>query len=180
MPAPLDLLVDATQAELAVLGQRRAAGMNTLDWRMQVQTTLKHAHITAGALARGGWDGLDKPTTGFIGARLRQQYNYLSGVTFDTAPGEFGAADMARLAQYGNGAVRGTHSGVIRRDAPEDAEEQNVLGGSSASCAECLELTDRGPVPVGTLPEVGSRECHGNCGCTIEIVEAGVPVGAEA
>lgn len=176
----LSQLVEATQADLAVLGQRRAEGMNTLAWRLEVQAILKHAHITAGALARGGWDQMDPSTRGFVGARLRAQYDYLSVLGLDTAPGDFGPQAMARLAQYGNGAVRGTHSGVIRRDAPDGAQEQNVLGAGSRSCDECPALTELGPVPVGTLPEIGSRACHGNCNCTIEVVGVPEPVGVGA
>jgi hypothetical protein len=149
--------------------------MGTLEWRLQVQGVLKNAHIASAGLARGGWDQLDASTRGFVGSRLRAQYSALSVLGLDTAPGDFGAADLARLAQYGNGAVRGTYSGVIRRDAPDDALEQNVLSGAAANCEECQELTDRGPVPVGTLPEIGSRQCYGNCQCEIQIVEAGVP-----
>jgi hypothetical protein len=152
----LDDLVAATKAELAVWGQRRAEGLDTLSWRLGVQQTLKNAHVTSAALARGGWDQMDASTRGFVGSRLRQQYSYLSVLGLDTAPGDFGPQAMQRLSMYG-GAVRGTYSGVIRRDAPEDAMEQNVLSESAASCDECQELTDRGPVPVGTLPEVGSR-----------------------
>ena len=177
--AALDELVQATQEHLAVLGQRRAEGMNTAEWRLAVQQVLKDSHITAAALARGGFDQMDASTRGFVGSRLRTQYEYLSGVALDTSPGDFGGAAMARLAQYGDGAVRGTYSSVIRRDAPDDYLEQNVLSGSGNSCDECLALTEQGPVPVGSLPEIGSRQCYGNCNCEIVLVEP-VATSAEA
>jgi hypothetical protein len=178
--AALDRVIADTQGQLAVLGQRRAEGMNTAEWRLAVQGVLKQGHVTAGALAHGGLDQLDPSTRGFIGARLRTQYGHLSGLALDTAPGDFDGAAMARLAQYGSGAVRGTYSGVTRRDAEgrgED-EERNVLGGAN-NCEECPALSDQGWVPLGSLPEIGSRVCHGNCACAIE-TRAAVPAGVEA
>lgn len=168
MPTPLDLLVTATQSRLAVLGQRRAEGMTTAEWRLAVQGALKDSHIAAAALARGGWENLDKSTLGFVGSRLRSEYAHLSGLALDTRPGDFDGRALARLAQYGGGAVRGTESAVRRRDAGAEAEERNVLG-SSNSCEECPGLSDLGWQPIGTLPEIGSRECRGNCSCTIEV-----------
>ena len=163
----LDKIVRATQDRLAVLGQRRAEGMNTLDWRLGVQAVLKDAHIASAALSRGGFENLTKSDLGFIGSRLRAQYDYLAVLGLDTKPGEFGGQAMARLAQYGNGAVRGTASALTRRENV-DGEELNVLGGGSASCDECASLADQGWVPAGTLPEIGERTCAGNCNCAIE------------
>ena len=45
----LDRIVANTQDRLAVLGQRRAEGMDTLAWRLQTQQVLKDAHIGAAA-----------------------------------------------------------------------------------------------------------------------------------
>jgi hypothetical protein len=178
MAAALDELVAATQDRLAVLGQRRADGMNTLDWRIAVQSVLKDAHITAAGVAKGGYENLDKSTTGFVGARLREQYGFLSGLALDTAPGDFNGQAMARLSQYGAGAVRGTASAVTRRDAGDGAQERNVLGGGN-NCDECPSLSELGWVEAGSLPEIGERECHGNCSCEIEVRET-ADVGAES
>lgn len=164
----LSQLVTATQARLAALGQRRAEGMNTLDWRIAVQGVLKDSHITAAALAKGGYENLDRSTLGFVGSRLKEQYDFLSGLALDTRPGDFDGRAMARLAQYGGGAVRGTESAVRRRGAGDGAQERNVLG-SGNPCGECPALSDLGWVPVGELPEIGARECHGNCTCSIEV-----------
>ena len=140
----LDRLVAATQDRLAVLGQRRAEGLNTLDWRLGVQAVLKDSHIAAAALAKGGFDNLDKRDFGVISGRLRSQYDYLSGLALDTRPGEFGAQDMARLAMYG-AAPRGTYADMNRREAIANSAEQvrNVLGDAD-HCDECLAETAAG------------------------------------
>jgi hypothetical protein len=179
----LDQLVTVTQQHLAVLGQRRADGMNTLDWRIAVQTLLRDSHIAAAAIAKGGADNLDRSTLGFIGSRLREQYGFLSGLALDTRPGDFDGRAMQRLAQYGGGAVRGTASAITRRDAVANGhdQERNVVSGSAASCDECLALADLGWVDAGTLPEIGSRTCAGNDNCTIETrSSAGVTADAAA
>ena len=54
----LDTIVAHTQARLAVLGQRRAEGLDTLTWRLQVQGVLTDAHIGAAALSKGGVENL--------------------------------------------------------------------------------------------------------------------------
>jgi hypothetical protein len=174
MPTPLDALVAATQDRLAVLGQRRALGMATAEWRLEVQNVLKQAHIAAAALGVGGWDALDRGTTGLVGSRLRGQYDYLAQFALQVPGGDtFGPQALARLAQYGEGAVRGTASAVARRGAAAGSQERNISRGSVRACDQCQGLSALGLVPLGTLPEVGTRTCAGNCRCVIEIVPPG-------
>jgi hypothetical protein len=177
----LEQIIQTTQDHLAVLGQRRAEGrMPTADWRQAVQDELKQAHLAAAALAHGGWDQLDASTRGFVGSRLRTQYDYLSQFAVQVPGGAaFDGQAMARLAQYGDGAIRGTFYEVQRRDAEDRGadEERNVLG-SGQPCTECPELTARGWVPIGTLPAIGARICHGHCHCAIETRQAPVREGA--
>lgn len=167
----LEQIIQTTQAHLAVLGQRRAEGrILTADWRQAVQDELKAAHLAAAALAHGGWDQLDASTRGFVGSRLRGQYDYLSQFAVQVPGGEaFDGQAMARLSQYGDGAIRGTFYEVQRRDAEGRGhdEERNVLG-SGNSCEECPGLTARGWVPINSLPPIGARACHGHCHCAIE------------
>ena len=170
-PTVLARLVTATQDRLAVLGQRRAEGMNTAEWRLAVQGVLKDSHIASAALSKGGFENLTKQDLGFIGSRLRGQYDFLSKFALDTRPGAFDGRDMARLAQYGNGAVRGTGSAILRRENA-DGEELNVTSGG-ASCDECSALEAQGWVAAGSLPEIGERTCAGNCNCSIETRAAG-------
>jgi hypothetical protein len=169
----LDKIVAATQDRLAVLGQRRAEGMDTLAWRLQTQAVLKDSHIAAAALARGGFDNLTKADYGVIGSRLRFQYDRLAVLGLDTAPGAFGARDMARLAMYG-AAARGTAADMTHRGAVAEgaAECQNVLGGGE-SCDECLAETARGWVAADDMSLPGERTCLSNCQCTLDYRGAG-------
>lgn len=191
-PPPADThkreaIVAAALAALVVLAHRRASGELTQAlWTLAVKRLLSNAHLTAAAYARGGWEFLDHDTMLLVGERLAVQFKYLDAFAAQAAtraavgattvagePALFGAADVARLMQYGSAAVRGTFSAVLRQDAAQrgETEERNVLG-AAAHCEECADLdtlgdAEDGWVPIGTLPEIGERECRGNCACEI-------------
>lgn len=175
MSTPLDQLVQATQARLAVLGQARADGMDTLAWRLAVQETLKHSHITAAALAQDGYENLTRSDLGVVGARLKFQYDRLAVLGLDTAPGSFDGAALARLAMYGS-APRGTFYDVSRRHAGDGAQARNVLGVAD-HCAECEGEAARGWVPADAMSLPGERQCLSRCACSLEFRAA---VAAEA
>lgn len=177
----IEKVIDDTKLRLAVLGQRRAEGtMPTLDWRIAVQNELKRAHIAAALVAHGGVNNLDPSTRGFVGSRLRTQYDFLSRLALDTGPGNFDGRAMTRLAMYAS-AAHNTYEAIRRRDAQTrgQAFERNLIDPAAAHCGECVDLTGRGWVPVGTLPEPGSRTCLTNCRCSLEY-SVDQPVGATA
>lgn len=177
-----EAIVAATLAALVVLAHRRASGeLTQAVWVLAVKRLLVDAHLTAAALARGSFAAIDHDTALLVGERLAEQFKYLDAFAAQaasravlgaaTAAGEptlFGAADVARLAQYAAAPIRGTFSAVLRQDAGKrgETEERNVLGASN-SCDECPSLSAEGWVPIGTLPEIGARECRGNCACEI-------------
>ncbi len=176
-----EALVAAALAALVVLAHRRALGAVTqAEWTLAVKRLLSDAHLTAAALARGGFAAIDHDTALLVGERLAEQFQYLDAFAAHVAGAgrvaasvtgqDFGAAATARLMQYGGAAVRGTFSAVLRQDAGKrgETEERNVLGDGSNTCEECAALESDGWVDIGTLPEIGSRTCLGNCNCTIE------------
>ncbi len=169
----LDTIVANTQERLAVLGQRRAEGMDTLAWRLQTQQVLKDGHIGAAALSKGGFENLTRSDLGVIGARLRFQYDHLAVLGLDTAPGNFDGRAMARLAMYG-AATRGTFQAMNQRSALAEglAQCRNVLG-SGESCDACLSETARGWVPSDDMSLPGERTCLSNCQCSLEFRGAG-------
>ena len=169
----LDRIVANTQDRLAVLGQRRAEGMDTLAWRLQTQQVLKDAHIGAAALSKGGFEHLTRSDLGVIGARLRFQYDRLAVLGLDTAPGTFGGQAMARLAMYG-AAARGTFQAMNQRSALAEglAQCRNVLS-AVESCDACLSETARGWVPSAEMSLPGERTCLANCQCSLEFRGAG-------
>ncbi len=166
-----EALVAAALAALVVLAHRRASGeLTQAAWTLAVKHILLNAHLTAAALARGGFAAIDHDTALLVGERLAVQFGYLDAFAASVQGGEFGPAAVARLMQYGSAAIRGTFSAVVRQDAGKRGltQERNILG-SSDSCRECPALSAQGWVALGSLPEVGSRECYGNCACTIQV-----------
>ncbi len=167
-----ECLVAATLAALTVLAHRfSTTDMNRATWEQGVRETLVHAHLTAAALAKGGWAAIDRDTATLVGERLGTQFAYLERFAATVPGGDaLTAGQLARLAQYGNAAVRGTFSAVLRQAAFDrgDTQERNIEG-SSEPCGECPELSALGWVEIGTLPEIGDRQCAGNCRCEIEV-----------
>ncbi len=166
-----ECLVAMTLTALAVLAHRfSTTDMNRATWEQRIRETLLYAHLTAAALAKGGWATMDRDTATLVGERLGTQFAYLERFVATVPGGDaLTAGQLARLAQYGNAAVRGTFSAVLRQTAFDrgDTQERNIEG-SADPCGECPELSALGWVEIGSLPEIGDRQCAGNCRCTIE------------
>ena len=114
-----EALVAATLAALAVWAHRfSTTDMNRATWEQGVRETLCNAHLTAAALAKGGWATIDRDTATVVGERLGTQFAYLERFAATVPGGDaLTAGQLARLAQYGNAAVRGTFSAVLRQAA---------------------------------------------------------------
>jgi hypothetical protein len=161
-------LQSRTLDEVAVLSQRLADGdLSAAAWEAQMATTLRDAHLTATALAVGGWAQLPPYESDLID-RLTGEFEYLAG--FRAAlPDLSDAQQAARATLYAQG-VWATYQqmrGALADQSGMD-EERSVTDPAAASCAECDALEADDWVPLGTLPEVGERECLSNCRCGIE------------
>jgi hypothetical protein len=166
--ATAEALQSRTLDEVAVLSQRLTAGdLAPAAWERQMATTLRDAHLTAAALAVGGWRQLpayqDELTD-----RLTGEFTYLAG--FRAALPELSDAQVAaRGTLYAQG-VWATYQqmrGALADQSGMD-EERNVTDPAAESCGECDALERDDWVDLGTLPEVGTRECLANCRCEIE------------
>jgi hypothetical protein len=131
---------------------------------------IKNTHLMAAMSANGGAAQMTAADYGRVGRIVRFHYEKLEAwmqrIADGTAPldGRF----VVYAALYA-GAARGTHYTFAGRVAATAGMtwEENLLGATDQSCAECLTQTDMGQVPIGTLVPVGQRTCLGNCECTI-------------
>jgi hypothetical protein len=157
-----------TLDEVAVLSQRLADGdLSAAAWEAQMATTLRDAHLTATALAVGGWAQLP-PYESDLVDRLTGEFEYLAG--FRAALPDLSDAQQAARATLYAQSVWATYQqmrGALADQSGMD-EERSVTDPAAASCAECDALEADDWVPLGTLPEVGERECLSNCRCGIE------------
>ena len=166
-------------------------GESTLDHFQRNQAnTLKRLHLSAAALAAGGLSALSdddlkkisglKSGDGITGS-LKKLRRFGKQIEEGGDTAESVAQITNRAGLYAE-AAHGTHE-IIKRAAHETAkdedgnkiewEERNVLQpadhcSSTDTTEGCLETTDAGWQPIGTLSLPGQRTCGPNCKCYME------------
>ena len=73
------------------------------------------------------------------------------------------------IASTGHGACE---ESVRRRETDAGMTEERRVTSDAENCDACLEAADRGWVPIGTLPPIGSLTCLANCLCHFEYRDA--------
>jgi hypothetical protein len=168
----LDRALANTERRVALLGDDFRAGRIGLNvWRTQFRAILKDTHLYSAALASGGWDRLDPAALGRVGAILRSEYGYLEAWVDQIRGGwlldgrlKSRAGDYVQAARDTFENARGEHALMRGMD-----EEHNVIH-PAEHCEgpdSCIEQSDRGWVPIGTLVRIGRRRCRRRCKCTM-------------
>lgn len=177
--AGLRQIVSDSADRLQVLTERFQAGrLDLVGWREAMRAELRTSVGTAASLANGGLQQMGPSQRGVLSGLLRQQYGYLDVFSLDMSQGRVTDAQMlARARQYA-GAATPAFETFRRRGAQGrgHTEEANQLGAAD-HCPDCLAETARGFVPLGSLSLPGTRQCLGNCSCSITTRR--VPVAAE-
>lgn len=141
------------------------------EWQTRMAGEMKLLHVGAAALGRGGWRQMDFTDWGWTGRKIRDQYAFLRSFAQDIATGvqPMDGRLLTRAALYA-GAVRGTQRAMEHRQAQlrGHREERNRLGAADRHCAQCVDCSAQGWVPMGTLPAPGTRSCLSNCKCRLE------------
>ena len=148
--------------------QLRAGEISLRAWQLETALRLKDAHLWGAAIARGG--RLSQADYGRLGQLLKSRYSYLSRFAADIQSGKqpLDGRFLSRASAYL------LHARQARHDAERHEMfevqgfrfEENRLS-TAENCAGCLEATALGPVPIGTLPEIGTRDCLYNCKCEV-------------
>lgn len=167
----LDQVLDAQSAAVRDLTEQLVNGTIALGlWQAQMMQSVKAVHLIGLAVANGGWSQLDQPAFGWVGQRIRVQYEFLRGFAGDLASGaqKLDGTAGARAAMYVQ-AARSTHREAQRRLAAQRAvgEERRVLGAAD-HCKTCLAQARLGWQDFGTLKRIGDSECRTNCRCHFE------------
>lgn len=153
----------------ALSGQLRSGSISVEDFEISMRAELKSVHLATSMAAKGGREAMSQSDYGRVGQRLRQEYQYLARFSDQIASGQLplDGRFTRRAASYSN-AARNTFAETERseRIAHGDRWERNVLQ-PGESCEGCKAATDAGVVPIGSLPQVGSRDCLSNCRCRI-------------
>jgi hypothetical protein len=168
--AELDAFLDRTEKDiLAVTEALRAGRISLSDWQLAMEKAVKGVHVASAALAKGGWAQVTQADLGRAGQKIRAQYGYLRNFAADIASGKQRLdGTLARRAALYVQAGRNTYHAVEQREmrARGMVEERNLLSPGD-SCPGCLAADALGWVELGTLPEIGTRDCTMNCRCRI-------------
>lgn len=166
----LDSTLKASQAEIDRLSRALVNKEITVaQWQSGMATQIKNAHLSAGAVNRGGWAQMTQGDFGKVGSNLKEQYKYLQNFADEIASGKqkLNGNLLRRARMYGE-AARGTGQDIARRVAAGNGytEEIRILG-KSDHCPDCLEYAGQW-APIGTLPKIGDSVCLTSCHCHFE------------
>lgn len=168
--AIVDQIILKSQARITTVSENFRAGRLTLaEWQAEMRQEIKRVHLATEAMVRGGWDQLGPSDYGRVGARVKEQYAYLSDFTQQLMDGSIrtDGSFMARARLYAASVRASLHESMTEVVmAAGYTEERNVLH-PAEHCAECLDQSAAGYVPLGTLVPIGARQCLGNDKCTM-------------
>lgn len=167
----LDRSLRNSEARIVELAQELRGGTVSLNtWHQEMRVIIKDVHLYSGALARGGWAQLTPRDLSQISQLVRVEYDYLYGFALKLSTGSMPLnGRVAVFAELYGEAGRHTYE-LIRQQMMIEAgytHERNVLHPAD-HCAECIAMTARKRVPIGTLIPIGDRICGRRCRCSIE------------
>jgi len=166
----VDQIILKSQARITADSDRFRSGLITLEeWQADMRQEIKRVHLATEAMVRGGWNQLGPSDFGRVGARVKEQYAYLSDFTQQLLNGEIrtDGAFMSRARLYAASVRASLHESMTEVVmAAGYTEERNVLH-PAEHCTECLDQSAAGYVPLGTLVPIGARQCLGNDKCTM-------------
>lgn len=145
----------------------QAGNVSVREWELDFRILIKATHLLSAALVQGGRAQLSPAELARLAALTEKQFAYLSAFTMQVPNLSLDARFLQRVQMYIN-ASRETSQETERRlyeNAGYD-EEKNLLSPAD-HCAECVELSERGWQPMGTLPSPGERVCLTNCQCEL-------------
>lgn len=170
--AALDVVLAGYSAEMGRVSQQLRDGDITLaEWELLMVALVLQVHLTAVALAVGGWEQMTAADYRDAEEAAQQQTGYLVAFAAGIAAGAV-ALDgrfLARARMYGQ-AGRGTYylsvTEVMRRTGY--TQERRLLGDAD-HCDDCIRYEAMGWQPLGTLPAIGGQSvCRVNCKCRFE------------
>ncbi|MGI9061606.1 MAG: hypothetical protein ACR2H5_23865 [Ktedonobacteraceae bacterium] len=167
--AAVDTVIDATTVDIRNLAGQLVDGKLTVaSWQTQMAAQLKALYVACGVAAGGGFAQMDSASYGYLGLRVKPQYQYLRNFAAQIANGQQppDGTLIARAALYAQ-AARGIFeamAGHLAQEAGCTQEKSNL--GIADSCALCIREAAKSWSAIGSLLPVGQRTCLSNCRCT--------------
>jgi hypothetical protein len=141
-------------------------------WKQKVARGIRRLFLAGALILAGGPEGaLTREDIGDVDTALIDQTKRLTRFAQQIQDGEqeLDGSLPAREALYASStwqAAWKVEAGRAVREAR--TTEQWMLGDAERHCPDCPALADLGPVPLGTLPAIGSQTCSYGCRCHIE------------
>lgn len=147
--------------------------ISVTDWAISSGELIRDLHRAVALIAGGGSSNMTPSDWGFAGSRIRSELTFFNAFVNEVEALPEGAvltdAFVARAASYQHAAYV-TYSQALRRRHLRNGTatlEQNILESGAEHCEGCLAATAAGSVPIGTLTQIGARDCNSRCKCRI-------------
>jgi len=166
-------LADHTRTVSEITSQLRARALSLTEWERRMRVEVKAIHVYSAMAAKGGRAQLTQQDLGRIGALVKRQYRFLSRFANQIFTGAqpMDGTLVNRTKLYVS-AGRGTHEATRQREMRVRGfdQERNVLTPAEhcEGVGSCIEQTNRGWVPIGSLIPLGGRRCVTNDQCFIQ------------
>jgi hypothetical protein len=154
----------------ALAEQLRGGNLSMAQWELMMRRNIRHIHLNAVALQRGGWAQMRMDDFQLAGRIVREQFDYLKRFALQLADGTQRMdgtlvwraelySEMARNSYYqsmhANVGAKVTHCRSVRTKRD--------------SCWQCLDLHMRVfSINDSSFPLPGRRVCLSRCGCYVE------------
>lgn len=171
------VLVAADSRARALADLLRQRKLSVQDWELAMRREIKRVQIIGYAAAAGGTAQLSPADYGRIGAETRQQYAYLRRFRQQIEQGMQDGSYLLdgrflRRAELYTEAGRQTyHAMEVRRMDRLGYAEYHSVRHATDSCegaGSCIEASEAGWSPIGTLVPIGERLCGKRCRCSWE------------
>jgi len=164
--------LDQRRKEGIEITERLLAGrISVREWQEAMKPVLKDTHLEARMIAVGGKNAMSPTDYGAAGGRIGHVYTHLGSVGQQIAGGELSQGQIRawvgrRFEAESRETYRRGREYVHLRAGYR--EERNNLEPGAAHCNGCEAETARGWVPIGSIIEIGGRECRTGCKCRLE------------
>ena len=169
----IDELVGRVQKDAARIAAEYERGDLTItQFEIAMRELLKSGHVVAASVGKGGRRRMTKADWGRVGAKLRDEYRYLSRFARKIEQGRISKLLTTSRAQlYAAGLNVSFYKAFTDEQVQGRAEEKpkvrRVLH-ATESCDGCRRYAAKGWISVNQMPLIGELECGNFCKCTLE------------
>lgn len=144
------------------------------EFQVRFAEELKLSHLRMAAFGAGGRNQLSSRQFGYIGQKLKSEYEYLDGFAVDLAAGKLTANQaLNRAAMYADSTRSSFHRAEQQTKERDGFYGWRRLDMAAQHCPECPAYATDGYVPASQIVPIGenctcARRCR--CFCTYKML----------